>query len=377
MKRVILIPCSKTIGAAGVAKLFLHYVFKQFRLHDFLISDRGPQFVSAFARELAWLLHYDIRFSTTYHPQTNGQIKQTNQEIEIYLCIFCANNPWKWTDFIPTAGFHPNSIPHSSAKVSPLSLLHGYEPWAYPPLGKTFIPALENCLTALEEIQKKALAAYETACQIMKEQNTQNFFHWKAGDKVWLAASNLCLNYLSRKLAPKWQGPFKISQVLSPLIYHLHLPATWKIHDVFHVSLLSPYQETEAHGPNFSKPPPDLIGTKEEYKVKWIVSHQGILGYHKYLTTWKGYPLLENTWESKSNLQHGSDILAGSYTAIRVSARLYLGAKIVLSCDLCTTFNLHNFKSPCTYHNGCNEMFVNNCCHSCAACQSLNKTKIK
>ena len=52
-KGVILIPCSKTINAAGVAKHFLHHVFKRFGLHDSLISDRGPQFASAFARELA------------------------------------------------------------------------------------------------------------------------------------------------------------------------------------------------------------------------------------------------------------------------------------------------------------------------------------
>ena len=53
MKGVILIPCSKTIDAAGVAKLFLHHVFKCFSLHNSLISDRGLQFTSTFARELA------------------------------------------------------------------------------------------------------------------------------------------------------------------------------------------------------------------------------------------------------------------------------------------------------------------------------------
>ena len=72
-KGVILIPCSKTIDTAEVAKHFLHHVFKHFGLHDSLISDRGPQFTSAFARELARLLHYDVKLSTTYHPQTDGQ----------------------------------------------------------------------------------------------------------------------------------------------------------------------------------------------------------------------------------------------------------------------------------------------------------------
>ena len=59
-KGVILAPCHKTIDAAGIAQLFFDFVFKHFGLHDTLISDRGPQFASAFAKELARLLNYDI-----------------------------------------------------------------------------------------------------------------------------------------------------------------------------------------------------------------------------------------------------------------------------------------------------------------------------
>ena len=334
MKGVILIPCSKTIDAAGVAKLFLHHVFKCFGLHDSLISDRGPQFASAFARELARLLQYNVKLSTAYHPQTDGQTERTNQEIKTYLHIFCANNPRKWTDFLPTAEFHHNSVPHSSTKVSPFSLLHGYEPRAYPPLGKTFILALENHLTTLEEAQMEALAAHKTARQIMRERNTWNFSPWKVGDKVWLEATNLHLNYPSKKLAPKRQGLFKIAQVLSPLTYQLCLPSTWKIHDVFHASLLSPYKETETHGPNFSKPPPDLIEAKEEYEVEQIVSHRGPLGRRKYLTLWKGYPLSENTWEPESNLRHAPEIL-GDYK--RMHSLSYLTTSPCLSSSNTTT----------------------------------------
>ena len=73
MKGVILAPCSKTINTNGIAKPFFDFVFKHFGLHDSIILDRGPQFTSAFARELACILKYDICLSTAYHPQTDGQ----------------------------------------------------------------------------------------------------------------------------------------------------------------------------------------------------------------------------------------------------------------------------------------------------------------
>ena len=52
-KGVILAPYLKTIDANGVAQLLFDLVFKHFGLHDSIISDRGPQFASAFAHELA------------------------------------------------------------------------------------------------------------------------------------------------------------------------------------------------------------------------------------------------------------------------------------------------------------------------------------
>ena len=73
MKGVILAPCLKTIDAAGVAQLFFDFVFKRFGLHDTIILDRGPQFASAFAKELACLLKYDVQLSTAYHHQTDRQ----------------------------------------------------------------------------------------------------------------------------------------------------------------------------------------------------------------------------------------------------------------------------------------------------------------
>ena len=84
-KGVVLTPCNKTVDAKEVAKLFFKNVFLHFRLHDHLISDWGPQFTSAFAMELAQILRYDLKLSTTYHLQMDGETEQVNQEVEMYL----------------------------------------------------------------------------------------------------------------------------------------------------------------------------------------------------------------------------------------------------------------------------------------------------
>ena len=73
MKGVIYCPCTKNIDTTGVAKLFFTHVFPRFGLHSKVISDRGPQFALAFARELTCLLQYNVALSTAYHPQTDGK----------------------------------------------------------------------------------------------------------------------------------------------------------------------------------------------------------------------------------------------------------------------------------------------------------------
>jgi hypothetical protein len=162
-KGVIISPCHKSVDTAGVAQLFFKNVFARFSLHDRCISDRGPQFASAFARELARLLKYDLALSSAYHPQTDGKTERLNQELEMYLQIFCDGHPERWAKLLPMAEYSHNSARHSSTGKSPFSLILGYESRSYPPIGKTFLPALESRLLELEEARKEALAAHEKA----------------------------------------------------------------------------------------------------------------------------------------------------------------------------------------------------------------------
>ncbi len=94
---------------------------------------------------------------------------------------------------------------------------------------------------------------------------------YKEGDLVWLEGRHLHTNQPAVKLVPKRHGPFSIVQVMSPVNYRLKLPTQWSIHDVFHIDLLTPYHKTITHGPNYSRPPPDLIDKEEEYEIEKIL----------------------------------------------------------------------------------------------------------
>src|SRR6266403_1899085 len=133
-------------------------------------------------------------------------------------------------------------------------------------------------------------------------------FHLR--EQVWLDASHLKLPHQKAKLTPKRLGPFKIIQEISPVAYRLRLPPNWRIHDVFHASLLTPYHETTAHSPNFTRPPPDLIDGEEEYEVERIVAHRqfGRSKQLQYLIKWKGYPESNNTWEPADQV-HAPDLI--------------------------------------------------------------------
>ena len=221
MKGVILYPCNKTINVVGVAKLFFLHVFHHYGLYDRYISDQDPQFTSTFARELTCLLRYNLKLSSTYHPQTDGEMERVNQELETYLHIFCDEHPEKWADLLPMVEFPHNSIIHSVTNKLPFFLILGYEPRSYPPIGKTFISTLKTCLGELEESRKEALIAHEKAWRTIKEQISSKFYPWKSGDKVWLEGKNLKLHYPSKKLAPRREEPFEIIQVISPMAYKL------------------------------------------------------------------------------------------------------------------------------------------------------------
>jgi hypothetical protein len=164
------------------------------------------------------------------------------------------------------------------------------------------IPKVTLRLEQLKEARIQAREAMIKAQQSwVKHRDTPKY---KEGDQVWLEGKNLRINQPTAKLVPRRHGPFKIIQVMSAVNYRLELPTQWSIHPVFHIDLLTPYKETIMHGPNFTRPTPELIDGEEEYSVEKILDSRrfGRRRRLQYLVKWEGYPDSDNMWVDKDDV---------------------------------------------------------------------------
>ncbi|KAJ9515323.1 hypothetical protein QJQ45_006560 [Haematococcus lacustris] len=131
---------------------------------------------------------------------------------------------------------------------------------------------------------------------------------FQVGDRVLLSTMNL-RNMVgkARKLLPRYVGPFRIEAHVGRDAVKLTLPqAMSRIHPVFHVSLLRPYEG------NFGRLPPTELGWLDDspqYEVERIVNHRHVRAgkAKEYLVKWKGYDDSDNTWEPASNLANAPD----------------------------------------------------------------------
>jgi hypothetical protein len=155
-----------------------------------------------------------------------------------------------------------------------------------------------------------AQTAIRKAQKLMMEQWGRNFTPYKKGNKVWLEGTNITTMHPTSKLAPRQHGPFEITEVISDVVYKLKLPPLWRVHDIFHASLLSPYHEMAMHGPNYHNPPPDVINGEPEWEVEEIMGSRkfGKKKKLQYCVRWKGYSTSHNSREPAENV-HAPELI--------------------------------------------------------------------
>ena len=312
-KGVILTPCQKKgLTAEHTARLYVDNIYSRFGLPNKMISDRGPQFDSEFWKELCSALQIKHAMTTAWHPQTNGGTEHVNREIQLFLSVFCINNPSSWSAALKKAEFVYNNRMHADREQTPFELWYGQAPKAIP-IAFEFqdYPKTKERLALLQQWRKDAQATHEYARQQIKDCIKSSFRPFQLGQKVWLEGRNLSIPY-NKKITTKREGPFRIVEKLSLVTYWLELPKKWNITDTFHATLLTPYEENDVHSPNYVQPPPDLIDGEEEWEVEHIIKDRRLRGEKgswkcEYQVQWKGYE--EPTWEPAENLEHSQDAI--------------------------------------------------------------------
>uniref|UniRef100_A0A0W0FBD5 Integrase catalytic domain-containing protein n=1 Tax=Moniliophthora roreri TaxID=221103 RepID=A0A0W0FBD5_MONRR len=153
-KGAIFIPCTKKLDAPQAAELLLCNVYKRYGLPDKIISNRDPRFAAAVFQETMRLLEVKHAMSTAYHPQSDGETERVNQEVEIYLRMFCSKEQTEWSSYLHMAEFAHNNRTHLVTWNSPFFMIMGYNPRLLPTaFKKTSVPLVEERLNRLRKLR--------------------------------------------------------------------------------------------------------------------------------------------------------------------------------------------------------------------------------
>ncbi|MCI19211.1 hypothetical protein A2U01_0040367, partial [Trifolium medium] len=183
-----------------------------------IISDRDPIFLSTFWRELFRLQGTSLKYSTAYHPETDGQTEVVNRCLEAYLRCFTSDHPRKWFKFLHLAEYWHNSSFHTSIQMTPFQALYGRPPPAIPDYveGSTAITTLDTTLQQRQVILRTLKDNLKRTRQRMEAQANKKRvdYTFNPGDLVLLRLQpyrqQTVARRMSQKLAKRYYGPYKV-----------------------------------------------------------------------------------------------------------------------------------------------------------------------
>nr|KYP43838.1 Retrotransposable element Tf2 [Cajanus cajan] len=258
--------------AQQLAQRFMQEIFRLHGPPKTIISDRDPIFLSQFWREIFKAQGTTLKYSSSYHPQTDGQTEVLNRTLECFLRCFVSDTPRSWFRFLHIAEFWYNTSKHSSLSTSPFHVLYGRTPPTTIDLLPNFAPKVSSVFTILQE-HKVILSVVKyhlhRARQRMKIEADKHRLdaHFTVGDWVWVRLQPYRQTTVhrrsSQKLSKRFYGPFRIRQRIGMVAYALELPESSRIHSVFHVSKLRPFVGDDPLS-HFRPPPSTLLDSTHE-----------------------------------------------------------------------------------------------------------------
>jgi len=215
--------------AETVARALVHRIITKFGVPKSIVTDQGTNFTSGLITQMCKLLHVRKVRTTGFHPQSNGRVERVHATIMRMLSHFVNKYQTNWDEYLPYVTMAYNSQGHESLGYSPYELLFGRK--MEMPLEADFTINDDTQIynDHVEALRAKLDEAYTVAAENKTKARKRNEKQYNAkaitrdyyvGQSVWLHVPSLKRNRV-KKLSQMWQGPYLITEVLSPLTVRL------------------------------------------------------------------------------------------------------------------------------------------------------------
>jgi len=246
------IPCHKSEDASKVADLFVKEIIRLHGIPRSIVSDRDTKFLSHFWRTLWSKLGTKLLFSTSHHPQTDGQTEVTNRTLGTILRTMVSKNLKDWDVKLAHAEFAYNRAPSVTTGHSPFEVVYGINPItpielsALPLDTQVHMDAKER-IKVMKRLHESIKAQIEKSNAAYRRRANKNRkpAHFQPGDLVWVhLRKERFPSKRKSKLAPRADGPFEVLERINDNAYKVDLPSEFGgVSATFNVGDLSPYLE--------------------------------------------------------------------------------------------------------------------------------------